>query len=162
MSRDLIERDFIEVVDLWSDCGCDGFSIGHEVGCTRRPAGQRRQVKGDIASRVDAVEEITRLRAELSSLRGEGEGSDVIGRLVGALERIRHRADGWVPEEGFEARIAWIEAELDDEPNRMPYGDGITPPCRNGYEVSELLAEHAGLVARQALASIPSTEGSKS
>lgn len=72
-------------------------------------------------------------------------------RLREALERIQARADGWVPKEGFAARISWIEAELDDEPNRPLYRKGDVPPCRNGHEVTELIAEHAGLVARAAL-----------
>lgn len=39
-------------VSLWSDCGCDGFSIGHEDGCQRRVIGHRLELAKDDAQRV--------------------------------------------------------------------------------------------------------------
>jgi hypothetical protein len=122
---------------------------------------------GELLARATKAEaENARLeeeRAEQWRLRRDAESSRDVARaacdtlreenarLMEALERIAKQADDVTPTEGFEEQIAWIEAELDDEPNRLPYGDDEQPPCRNGYEVSELIAEHAGLVARQAL-----------
>jgi hypothetical protein len=80
-------------------------------------------------------------------------GAEGGGEAFAALKRINALADsGFTPPEGAEARIAWIEAELEDEPNRPVYGDGSVEPRRNGHEVSELIVEHAGLVSRAALA----------
>lgn len=74
-------------------------------------------------------------------------------RMKRALERIQGLADsGFDPPEGVATRIEWIEAELADEPNRPLYGSGEEEPRRNGHEIAELIVEHAGLVARAALA----------
>lgn len=75
--------------------------------------------------------------------------------LRDALSQIKDQLDddNFPPDGGVSvaARIKWIENELEDEPNRLPYGSNDRPPCRNGHEIAELLIEYGGLIARAAL-----------
>jgi hypothetical protein len=66
------------------------------------------------------------------------ETEDVVERMSGLTDEDR-------------ARLAWIKAELKDEPNRPLYGlDGSSQPCRNGHEIAELLLEQAELELKAA------------
>lgn len=57
-----------------------------------------------------------------------------------------------------QARLSWIEAELEDEPNRPAYSFNTEGPlCRNGHEVAELLLERAELKLKAAEAAIRQT-----
>lgn len=62
--------DLIEHVDMWGDCSCDGFSIGHEAGCQRRIVGKEARVKADAKSRARAADEIAALRERVEALEG--------------------------------------------------------------------------------------------
>jgi hypothetical protein len=80
--------------------------------------------------------------------------------LVEALQKIAE----WAEEEGMppevrEQRLAWIDAELEAEPTRSLYGLNGEPPCRNGHEITELIAERACLIAQLTLAKIGGDPG---
>lgn len=91
---------------------------------------------------VEAINALPQLLAERAALNVRVE------EARGTLERIAEHDVSSLLDAEIAERISWIEAELAAEPYRTPYGDGDEPPCRNGYEVTELVAERASLIAR--------------
>lgn len=109
--------------------------------------------KDDAALIVEAVNALPALLAHLESTASIRQGMEA------ALERIAAASDDYIGPDEWQARLTWIEAELEAESTRLPFGSNDEPPCRNGWEVSELIAERAGLIARTALASREQSKG---
>lgn len=101
---------------------------------------------GTVLSAQVAVLQAALTRPSAPPASGEVE------RLREALERIAAWSGEEALPDAWQERLAWIESELEDEPNRPLYAlDSEQPLCRNGNELAELLLECIGLTARAAL-----------
>lgn len=115
---DVGTADLLEQVDMWGDCRCDGFSIGHEPDCTRRIVGQELRVKSDAKSRARAAEILAALTpSALSDLQRLGPEFD-----DGSLGRFGHHPE---PAIDFECEVEQIESIVADLEKGMRQGEPV-------------------------------------